>query len=510
MGHETGVLAATTAFGKTVVAAWLIAARGVNTLVLVHRRQLLDQWVERLAMFLGMPAKEVGRLGGGRCRLTGAVDVALVQSLVRRDEVRDVVAEYGHLVVDECHHLSAQSFERVARRAKARYVTGLSATVVRRDGHHPIVFMQCGPVRHRVDARRQAAVRPFTHEVVVRPTGFRPRESVEVRPGAAFREVLEALSKDPARNALIRDDILRALAAGLKEAAPHAVVLRGGLGRRALREAMTGLAGVPEGRGVVLLATGSYIGEGFDDPRLDTLFLTMPVSWRGTVAQYCGRLHRLHDGKREVRVYDSADLEVPVLSRMFDRRCRGYEAVGYTILLPAGAMAGWPADVPLPVDPGWKRDHSESVRRLVRDGVDTSLGWMFLGATTPPSPDAEGEARARSAAEAFLYRRLETLPETRGRFQLNADLPIAFDGAGRMEVDLLDPELRLVVELDGAQHLGDPDACRRDRRKDALLQENGYRVLRFLTEDPAGRLDATLDAILRSMAARSRSATSGG
>ena len=127
-----------------------------------------------------------------------------------------------------------------------------------------------------------------------------------------------------------------------------------------------------------MLATGRYIGEGFDDARLDTLFLTLPVSWRGTIAQYVGRLHRLHDSKREVRVYDYADLNVPMLARMFDRRCRGYEAVGYTILLPASAVPGWPADVPLPVDPQWKNDYAASVRRLVRDGVDAPLANLFV------------------------------------------------------------------------------------------------------------------------------------
>jgi superfamily II DNA or RNA helicase len=150
----------------------------VNTLVLVHRQQLLEQWVERLATFLEMPVKQIGRLGGGRKKLTGALDVALVQSLVRKDVVNDCVADYGHIVVDECHHLSARSFELVARRAKAKFFTGLSATVARKDGHHPIIFMQCGPVRHRVDARQQAATRPFTHSVLVRPTGFRDEASI--------------------------------------------------------------------------------------------------------------------------------------------------------------------------------------------------------------------------------------------------------------------------------------------------------------------------------------------
>ncbi len=174
LAHDTGVLSATTAFGKTVVAAWLIAQRGVNTLVLVHRRQLLEQWVERLSAFLGLPPKAIGRIGGGRRKPTGSLDVAVIQSLVRKGVVKDCVGEYGHLIVDECHHLSAQSFEQVVRRAKAKFVTGLSATVTRKDGHHPIIFMQCGPVRYRVDAKAQAAARPFEHTVLVRPTSFRP------------------------------------------------------------------------------------------------------------------------------------------------------------------------------------------------------------------------------------------------------------------------------------------------------------------------------------------------
>lgn len=171
--HDTGVLAATTAFGKTVIGAWLIAHRGVNALVVVNRRQLLEQWVERLASFLALPTKEIGRIGGGTKKPTGRLDVALVQSLVRKEAVDDRVGDYGHLLVDECHHVSAQSFELVARRAKARFVTGLSATVTRKDGHHPIIFMQCWPVRYRVDAKAQALARPFVHNVMVRPTGFR-------------------------------------------------------------------------------------------------------------------------------------------------------------------------------------------------------------------------------------------------------------------------------------------------------------------------------------------------
>src|SRR5215471_9311908 len=262
------------------------------------------------------------------------------------------------------------------------------------------------------------------------------------------------------------------------------------------------MGAVPVGEERVILATGRYIGEGFDDGRLDTLFLTLPVSWHGTVAQYVGRLHRLYEGKREVRVYDYADLNVPMLSRMFDRRCNGYEAVGYTIQLPGSAVPGWPAEVPLPVDPLWKGQYAASVRRLVRDGVDPPLANLFVHIAKPPDLNAEGTGRARSSTEAFLYRRLETLPETTGHFRLNAELPIPFDGWGRMEVDLLDADGHIAIELDGGQHLGNEEAYRRDRRKDVLLQENGYHVLRFLCEDVGKRLDEVLDTIVRALSHR--------
>jgi very-short-patch-repair endonuclease len=186
-----------------------------------------------------------------------------------------------------------------------------------------------------------------------------------------------------------------------------------------------------------------------------------------------------------------------MLARMFDRRCRGYEAIGYRILLPASAIPGWPTDVILPTDPVWKRNYSGSVRRLVRDGVDVPLARLFVHAARTVPPDAEGAARARSATEEFLFRRLETLPETKGRFVLNESLVIPFDQQGRLEVDLLCPDACVAVELDGGQHLGDAEAYRRDRRKDQLLQENGYFVLRFLAEDVGKCLEEVLDTILR-------------
>jgi very-short-patch-repair endonuclease len=336
-----------------------------------------------------------------------------------------------------------------------------------------------------------------------------------------FQALYHELVADATRSRRIADDVIEAVNSGrsplvlterndhldcleqlLAPNVRHLVVLRAGMGKRERQAVAERLAGIPTDEGRVLLATGKYVGEGFDDARLDSLFLTLPVSWRGTVAQYAGRLHRLHDAKREVRVHDYADVDVPMLARMFDRRCRGYEAIGYTVLLPASAIPGWPADVTLPADPVWKRDYSGSVRRLIRDGVDSPLAQLFVHAVRPVLPDADGLARARSATEACLLRRLESHPQTKGRFALNTPLPIAFDGAGTLEVDLLCVDARVAVELDGAQHLSDPTAYRRDRRKDQLLQESGYFVLRFLAEDVGKELDSVLDATLRALSRR--------
>lgn len=347
IAHDDGILRATTAFGKTVVAAWLIAARKTNTLVLVHRRQLLDQWRERLAAFLNLPIKEIGQIGGGRRRPSGIIDVAVIQSLNRKQVVDDVVANYGHVIVDECHHLSAVSFEQVLRQVKARYITGLTATPQRKDGHHPIIIMQCGPIRFRVDAKAQALTRPFNHIVIPRPTSFRLPPSTE-KP--EMHELYAALADNKSRNDLICVDLLRAIKAGrspilltertsqvdefaakLAGLVKNIVVLKGGMGAKQRRDIAEQLTSIPEGEERVLLATGRYIGEGFDDARLDTLFLAMPISWRGTLQQYVGRLHRLYDSKREVIVYDYVDGCVPVFSAMYSKRVRGYEAVGYQI-----------------------------------------------------------------------------------------------------------------------------------------------------------------------------------
>lgn len=348
LAGDFGVLAAATGFGKTVVAAYLIAERKINTLVLVHRRQLADQWSAQLASFLGLSPGQIGQIGGGRRNPTGWIDVATIQSLHRNGIVDDLVEEYGYLIVDECHHISARSFELVVRQSKARYVTGLSATVTRKDGHHPIIFMQCGPIRFRVDPREQATRRSFSHRVIVRKTDFRLSESLSVEPRPPIHEIYKALSMDGTRNELIIQNILAAvregrcpvvlteridhldLLAGLLEShLENVFVLKGGMGKKQRRKIMEHLETVPAGEHRVLLSTGRYLGEGYDDPRLDTLFLTLPISWRGTLAQYAGRLHRDHDQKKEVFICDYLDEDVPLLVRMYDKRRRGYLALGY-------------------------------------------------------------------------------------------------------------------------------------------------------------------------------------
>jgi len=205
--HDTGVLCAPTAFGKTVTAAAIIAERKVSTLILVHRTQLMEQWVSRLASFLDIDEKQIGKIGGGKRKSGGLIDIALMQSLNRKGEIDDVIAQYGQIIVDECHHLSAFSFEQILKSSKAKYVLGLTATPIRRDGHHPIIFMQCGPIRHRANDKHTQ--RPFEHEVIPMNTGFRlPTET------DAIHEVYAYTAQSRSRNEKIVDDVKMALASG--------------------------------------------------------------------------------------------------------------------------------------------------------------------------------------------------------------------------------------------------------------------------------------------------------
>jgi superfamily II DNA or RNA helicase len=347
LDQDDGILCAPTAFGKTTVAAWLIAKRKVNTLILVHRRQLLDQWQARLAMFLDMPSPSIGHIGGSKMRRTGCVDVAVIQSLRQKDAVNDLVAEYGQVIVDECHHLSAFTFEQVMRAVKARFIVGLTATPTRKDGHHPIIHMQCGPVRFSLNAKTMTEAAPFHHIVTPRLTDFQMPLQVA---DTTIQDTYRALVQDEERNGMIAADIegairegrspllltgrtdhLRYFAEKLNGIAEHIFVLKGGMGKKQRTMIDEAMKAVPEQASRLILATGNYIGEGFDDARLDTLFLALPISWKGTLQQYVGRLHRLHDRKQFVQVYDYVDVCVPKLARMYERRLKGYSAIGYQV-----------------------------------------------------------------------------------------------------------------------------------------------------------------------------------
>ena len=349
--HDTGVLSASTAFGKTVVAINLIAKRNVNTLVLVHRKHLLDQWIARLTDFLDIDEEEVGQIRGGKRDPKGRIDVALIQSLNKKGTVDDVVGEYGYLIVDECHHISATSFEIVARRCKAKYVTGLSATIVRKDGHHPIIFMNCGPLRYKVDDRKQAEFRPFEHKVIVCKTGFMLPDHLRELMYPAMHELYSALICDDRRNNMIVEDVLKAvkenrfpillterrqhletLADILSPLLQNVFILHGGLSHKQKESMLEKIKTISENEEKVIIATGRYLGEGFDEARLDTLFLTLPISWKGLLNQYAGRLHRFHELKKEVNIYDYVDQGVPMLAKMFKKRIQGYKAIGYEIM----------------------------------------------------------------------------------------------------------------------------------------------------------------------------------
>ena len=347
VAHDIGVFVAPPGSGKTVVGASLVARRKRSTLILVHRTQILEQWIAQLSLFLNLKAKEIGQIGGGKRRPNGNLDVAMMQSLVRKDAVDDAVATYGHVIVDECHHVPAVSFERIMREVKARYVAGLTATPRRRDGHDLILQLQLGPTRFTIDAKSVAAHRAFDHKLVVRETDFRMSgDSADL----GIQDIYRELAQDERRNQLILDDVIQALeenrspvllterrdhleyfAERLRSLTPNLIILQGGMNTKARRSAIARLTTIPETEERLVLATGRFIGEGFDDARLDTLFLAMPVSWKGTLVQYAGRLHRRYHAKTEVRVMDYVDRNVPMLARMFEKRMRGYRAMGYSV-----------------------------------------------------------------------------------------------------------------------------------------------------------------------------------
>lgn len=346
--YETGIFVAPPGIGKTIIGIRLISERKTNTLVLVHRKPLLEQWRTQIASFLGMPIKEIGQIGGGKDKATGVVDVAMIQSLDKKGEVDIRIKNYGHIIVDECHHVSAVSFERVMMEANARYITGLTATPYRRDGHQPIITMQCGPIRYK-EKIQQTSEPPFKQRLITRTTNFSCAWSEE----DTINSIWPLLTNDEERNQMICNDVidnlkekrspiilterkehLEILKQKLQDSVRHLVILQGGMKAGIRKEMIAKLTNVPDDEGRLILATGSYIGEGFDDPRLDTLFLAMPFSFKGKMVQYAGRLHRHYKGKSEVRIYDYVDSNMTVLQRMYKKRLKAYKALGYVEMQP--------------------------------------------------------------------------------------------------------------------------------------------------------------------------------
>lgn len=359
--HRCGTLYATTAFGKTVTAAAMIARKEVNTLILVHTKALLDQWRERLSEYLitdfqpeeqpkgrGRRKKfqQFGALSSTENTLNGKIDIALLQSCINDNEVKPFVREYGVVIVDECHHAPAVNFERVLREVNARYVYGLTATPIRKDGHQPIIFMQCGEIRYTSDAKAQLSKQSFRRLLIPRFTSHRNLNA----DGSNYAQILDELTENESRNKLILDDVAANLAEGrtpiiltartahvdilteqCRKICPNVIRLVGNDSAKAKREVMSRLNDIPANELLIIVATGKYVGEGFDLPRLDTLMLALPVSWKGLIAQYTGRLHRNYPGKNETRIYDYIDLRVPVCDSMYRKRLQGYKAVGYSI-----------------------------------------------------------------------------------------------------------------------------------------------------------------------------------
>ena len=357
--NTDGVLSATTGFGKTVIGAKLIAEKKCSTLILVHTKELAVQWKERLEQFLEIDeviekrrknSSIIGQLGGGKNTINGIIDIAIMQSMFETDKsIKQMIHQYGLVLVDECHHISATNFSRILSATDAKYVYGLTATPIRKDGHHPIIFMHLGPIRYKVDAKQEAKKRDFEHFIVPRFTSTR-MPIYKNQEEWHITEVYQHICESSYRNELIVSDVVHAIDSGrnpliLTERTSHieqlvnlmsnkdfeVIVLSGDLKTSERKESLRKIRALKDKDRFVIIATGKLIGEGFDEARLDTLFMAMPIAWKGTIAQYAGRLHRDFEGKDEVLIYDYVDVHIPVLERMYHKRLTAYRSVGYSV-----------------------------------------------------------------------------------------------------------------------------------------------------------------------------------
>jgi len=343
--RELGVLVAPPAAGKTVIACALIAHRRVPTLIIVDRRPLVEQWRDRLVQHLGVSRSQIGELGGEHARAKGLIDISMVQSLAKHDDLAELTSDYGLVIVDECHHVPARTFERCVRQIPVANWLGLTATPYRRDKLESLISMFCGPVRYDMKSSHPGGRREFERELIVHPTNHTAGAD-----GTAIQDVFRAIVDDDRRTQQIGADIAAAVAAGrnclvLSQWTEHlarlvddlsargrsALVLQGGMGKKARAAVVGQLWERTSGRGILLVATGSFLGEGFDCPPLDTLFLTFPLAFKGRLVQYVGRVLRPTDGKTRVEVHDYVDVNVPVLARMHSKRLAAYSSLGFDV-----------------------------------------------------------------------------------------------------------------------------------------------------------------------------------
>lgn len=349
--HETGVLSAPPGSGKTVMACAIIAQRKTPTLILVHRQELLEQWKEQLSRFLGIPIIEVGVFSGTKKKPTGKIDIATILSLKQIEDQEDFFAPYGQIIIDECHHIPAVTFEAILKRSSARFILGLTATPYRKDGHQKILFMQCGPVRHEIKTSGDPHI---AKRVAVKETNFKLSQDLGHRP--PIHIVWDQLTADIGRQKLIAKDVIDSVAAlrfplvisDRKEhlealekeitnlsSSVRVLRLEGGMGKKARKAIMEeAKKAADENSPICLLATASLIGEGVDIPRLDTLILAMPISFKGRMVQYAGRLHRKWPGKKDVVIYDYLDTCSGLTVSMYRKRLQAYKSMGYQIHAP--------------------------------------------------------------------------------------------------------------------------------------------------------------------------------